>query len=108
MGTTIWTEENIGGILDAAMADGKVVAYYQPKYDAITGKVAGAGAFPLDRRRRTTDSAGTVCTALRKEYADYKAGLAYFRRCMPISAAAIGRRHPDGADFSEFFTGAHA
>ncbi len=44
MGTMIWTEENIGEVLDLAMMEGKVVAYYQPKYDAITGKVAGAEA----------------------------------------------------------------
>lgn len=41
---TVFTEENIGRLLDEAIAEGKIAAYYQPKYDAITAKITGAEA----------------------------------------------------------------
>lgn len=44
MSTTTWTEENIGTALSEAMAEGKIVAYFQPKYDTITGRISGAEA----------------------------------------------------------------
>ncbi len=39
-----FTEENIELLLDEAIASGTIVAYYQPKYDGITGKISGAEA----------------------------------------------------------------
>ncbi len=41
---TVFTEENIDRLLDAAISGGKIKAYYQPKYDAITAKITGAEA----------------------------------------------------------------
>ncbi len=41
---TVFTEDNIEQLLDKGIADGKIVAYYQPKYDAITCQVSGAEA----------------------------------------------------------------
>lgn len=41
---TVFTEENIGRLLDEAIAEGKIAAYYQPKYDAITARITGAEA----------------------------------------------------------------
>lgn len=40
----VFTEENIGGLLGEAIAEGKIAAYYQPKYDAVTSKITGAEA----------------------------------------------------------------
>lgn len=41
---TVFTEENIGTLLDEAAANGKIIAYYQPKYDALTANITGAEA----------------------------------------------------------------
>lgn len=41
---TVFTEDNINALLDKAIADKKIVAYYQPKYDAVTGHINGAEA----------------------------------------------------------------
>ncbi len=40
----IFTAENISGLLSAAIDEGHIVPYYQPKYDSITGKLSGAEA----------------------------------------------------------------
>lgn len=39
-----FTEENIESLLNEAISSGNIVAYYQPKYDGITGKISGAEA----------------------------------------------------------------
>jgi len=44
MAKATWTAENIGEALEEAISTGKILAYYQPKYDAITGKIVGAEA----------------------------------------------------------------
>lgn len=41
---TVFTEDNINALLDKAIAEKKIVAFYQPKYDAITGHINGAEA----------------------------------------------------------------
>ncbi len=40
----VFNEENIGKLLDEAISEKRIVAYYQPKYDAVTGKVNGSEA----------------------------------------------------------------
>lgn len=39
-----FTEENIAALLDKAIAEKKIVPYFQPKYDALTSTVNGAEA----------------------------------------------------------------
>lgn len=39
-----FTIDNIGGLFAAAMEKGEFCAYFQPKYDALTGKLSGAEA----------------------------------------------------------------
>lgn len=41
---TVFTEDNINALLDKAIAEKKIVAFYQPKFDAITGHINGAEA----------------------------------------------------------------
>ncbi|MDO5559906.1 MAG: EAL domain-containing protein [Oscillospiraceae bacterium] len=41
---SVFTKENIGDMLDRAIEQGDIIAYYQPKYDVITGKVTGSEA----------------------------------------------------------------
>ena len=51
----IFTAENISGLLSAAIDEGRIVPYYQPKYDSITGKLSGAEALA-----RWKDEAGKI------------------------------------------------
>jgi len=39
-----FTEGNIEAMLDDAIQNGRIVAYYQPKYNALTGNISGAEA----------------------------------------------------------------
>lgn len=51
----VFTEQNIGKMLDEAISKKKITAYYQPKYDAITAKITGAEALA-----RWIDDDGTL------------------------------------------------
>lgn len=41
---TVFNDENIERELDSAIRSGDIIAYYQPKFDASTGKITGAEA----------------------------------------------------------------
>lgn len=42
--STAFTADNIAALLNSAIAEERIIPYYQPKYDAVTGRLSGSEA----------------------------------------------------------------